>query len=351
MSKEQLLQYNIGYDQHETDTQFISTQIETHLRERFNVLVSTVEYEIADGHLIRRGAGEPFIHSIKRGRDLLQRIDPNAVDVEREDAEVEGFESVIDPYLSDPSRLLGSKILSISLQGDEGSKYQHNFYDIFTLKAKNGKRYVELSRYSSALEAKDYAQRLPGFDTENPPSDVQFLSNPIVVDNVFVSSEQIHQALHKEHEYMSSFDFVQIWSAVQPFAGRYLSNRDARSFNAILNFADEVWENKKRGMQDRESISYENYVPSHHEIRYFEEKEVRRVSTACPGKSGADVNDSPFSVSEFGNLESDKYGKRTFECPSCGKVNIRPENELLSNCQHCGSDVTCKETTSRKIAV
>lgn len=33
----------------------------------------------------------------------------------------------------------------------------------------------------------------------------------------------------------------------------------------------------------------------------------------------------------------DEHGGRTFKCPSCDKVNIRPYGELLSSCQHCGS--------------
>ncbi|MEK7534586.1 MAG: hypothetical protein AAB600_04580 [Patescibacteria group bacterium] len=41
-------------------------------------------------------------------------------------------------------------------------------------------------------------------------------------------------------------------------------------------------------------------------------------------------------------LSEDKYGSRIFECPSCGKTNIRPKDQLTSQCQHCGSkDVAC----------
>ena len=63
-SRTELLQYNIAYDQKEKDVQFLAKQLETHLRERFSVLVSTIEYGIAGQHLIRQGKGEPFIKSI-----------------------------------------------------------------------------------------------------------------------------------------------------------------------------------------------------------------------------------------------------------------------------------------------
>lgn len=41
-------------------------------------------------------------------------------------------------------------------------------------------------------------------------------------------------------------------------------------------------------------------------------------------------------------LRDDEHGGRTFECPTCHLINIRPEGELLRACQHCGSDkVAC----------
>ncbi len=338
----ELLQYNVAYDRGEKDVQFIAKQLETHLRERFNVLVSTVEYGIIDGHLVRQGAEEPFIDSVKRGRDVIQRLSPNPVDVDRENAEVVGFEK-IDAFLSDPTTPLNSKMLSISPKGEDGSKYQHNFYDIFTLKEIQGKRYVELSRYSSGLGRRDYAKRL-GFDINNPPEAAEFLTNPIVITDISISSEQIHQALHIDHAYMEPSDFDDVWTSplVQAFVQRYELNRDARSFNAILNAADEIWENKIKREKGQAFKDYSTHDLSYGEVRYLEEKEVRQAGGQCPGKSGADISNSPFSVSEFANLEHDKYGERTFECPNCGKTNVRPKDELIKNCQHCGSnEVSC----------
>lgn len=44
----------------------------------------------------------------------------------------------------------------------------------------------------------------------------------------------------------------------------------------------------------------------------------------------------------FGILQKDKYGERTFNCPSCKKENVRPYNALLPRCQHCNStEVAC----------
>jgi hypothetical protein len=339
MAKTELLQYDIRHDQKEKDINFLAKQLETHLKERFNVLLSTVEYGIKNGHLVRLGTEEPFIESIKRGRDVIQKIDLREVDIKRENAEPVGFEK-IDSFLSDPSTSLNSKMLSISPKGDEGSKYQHNFYDIFTLKEKNGERCVELSRYSSGLDRKDYAKRL-NLDCDNPPEAEEFLANPIKF-NSLISPEKIHEALHVNHDFMTVSDFNEIWMSafVQAYVKRYQVNRDARSFNAVLNSFDEVWVNTKNKTKEHKCFS--DYTPSYKEIRFMEEKKVRQAGGQCPGKSGADIDNSPFSVFDFANLSQDKYGERTFECPECGKTNVRPENELIKNCQHCGSSkVAC----------
>lgn len=330
----QPFQYNIDFDKGEADGQFISKQIEAHLRERFNVLISTARYEIVNGHLVREGTTEPFINSIKRGRDIIQRISLNTIDIDRENAEVTGFEDTIDPFMSNQDTPPGSKILSISPKGDEGSKYKHNFYDIFVLKEEGGERIVESSRYSSGLTPKEYAELL-GFDPDRPPTVAAFLAKPIVITDISITSEQIHKALHKEHKYMDPAEFSEIWGTVQSFVRQYLLRRDGRSFNAILNFADEVWENNKR--QQGKYRDYTNYVPSYEERRYLEEKEVRQVAGGCPGKSGADIDSSVFSVSEFSRGYSfDHEGicvvcksgpKALGPCEICEECTIKIEKE------------------------
>lgn len=48
-------------------------------------------------------------------------------------------------------------------------------------------------------------------------------------------------------------------------------------------------------------------------------------------------------------LTTDKYGSREFNCPKCNKKNIRPMNELLEKCQHCGStEVACEENSGEE---
>jgi hypothetical protein len=337
MARAELRQYYTENDREEKDVNYLAKHLETHLKERFNVLLSIVEYGIKDGHLVVPGKAEPFIESIKRGRDVIQKIDSRLIDIERENAEPIGF-AKIDSFLADPAAPLNSKMLSISPKGKEGSKYQHNFYDIFTLKEKDGKRYVELSRYSSGLTEEEYAKRL-GENYKYPPQ-----ANPIKAP-IELSPEEVHKLLHIDHDFTALKDFEKkIWTSplVQYCVNKYQLDRSPRSFNAILNAADEVWENKDRKIEEgkyefiaRDTISYEH-------VKALEEKKVRQAGGQCPGKSGSDIESSAFSVSDFSSLGSDKYGERAFKCPKCGKTNIRPEGELLANCQHCGSnEVSC----------
>jgi len=347
MARAELLQYDVGNDRQEKDVRFLAKQLETHLKERFNVLLSTVKYGIKDGHLIRQRTEEPFIESIKRGRDVIQALSPDNIDVERENAEVIGFEK-IDSFLSNPTTPLESKMLSISPKGEEGSKYTHNFYDIFTLKEENGERYVELSRYSSGLTRRDYAVRL-GLNPENPPQAQDFLKNPIKED-MSVTPEQIHEDLHigVGYKYMLPSDFEKIiWTSprVQFYAKRYESDPgNARYFNAFLNAADEeVWENKNRKEKGQIYID-STYNPSSHEIKFLEEKKVRQAGGQCPGKSGADIENSKFSVSEFG-MGGEDFGYKFDQEGPCKKCNADVKCGPCGICKACDLSIRASSKT------
>jgi hypothetical protein len=322
--------HDISADRRETNPEFVRTQLDTGLKERFNTLLSVVEYGMHNGHLVKKGDQKPFIQSIIKGRDNIQSIDFNPVDVDRENAEIIGFEK-IDSFLSNHSTPIGSKILSISPKGEQGSRYQHNFYDIFVLKESNGQRYVELFRYSSGLSRADYARRL-GMDPSDPPRDSDFLSNPIECD-IFLTPDEIHESLHVEHEYMDNEEYNRIWrsSLVQTCVRRYMDNINPYSFNAVLNAADRVWENKDIIDIERPYRDYETQSIPYSTIRQLEQAPVRQVSAPCPGKSGADSN-SPFSVSEFSNLTSDR-GYDFDETGVCVKCESGPK--ALGPCGIC----------------
>lgn len=310
--------YTLEFDRRPNQSpDFIRRQLETHIGERFNVLLSRTNYEIKDGRVFAEGETEPFISVLRRGRDH-RRIHGNPADRSREDAEVMGFEK-IDKILSHEETPSGAMVLSISPQGQIDSSYQHNFYDIFTKK----ENHVEARRYSSALSYSEYINFLRelGFVVPGNADAAFFLSNPIrIKDARFRDADELHRFLHRDHEFTTEEEFERIKKAAQSEIRDYSYDPTPFNFNRALNKADIV------GGLREEAIEVElGFLP------------VRKVMTGCGASGGARL-ESPFSVSEFGE---DKYGSLNFKCPHCKEINRREMNKLISNCQHCGKDVTC----------
>lgn len=312
---------------------YISRQIDTFLGERLNVLLSKTKYEIRNNLIYGQDLEEPFIEVMKRGVDCHRRAEgENRVDKKREEAEVEGF-SKIQEVICNPDTPVGTVMLSISPQGGKNSLYQHNFYDIFTLKEENGKRFIGSRRYSSALAIKEYKDLLsPLSFMGNILDDADFLSSPIKVENVFFeNADQIHSYLHKHHEFMKVEEFERVLQACERLKQEYIRMRNPRILDAIQNKADiEAGFVKGKGRGITLTIDQE--------IDILGGQSVRKVASGC-GPSGS-VSMSPFSVSDF--AMEDKYGNREFRCPECKKINRRPKDGLIKNCKHCGSNkVAC----------
>ena len=69
-----------------------------------------------------------------------------------------------------------------------------------------------------------------------------------------------------------------------------------------------------------------------------------KVAGSCGSTSKDSFTSSNIfnKLSELNSLMSDKYGDREFDCPECGRTNIRRKDKLISNCQHCNSSkVAC----------
>lgn len=324
---------------------YIERQLDTFLGERLNVLLSKNNYEIKNNLIYGQDMEESFIEVMKRGVDYRRRAEgENRVDKKREEAEVEGFLKTQE-VMCNPNTPIGTMMLSISPQGRKNSLYQHNFYDIFTLKEAEGKRFIEARRYSSALNVAEYKDKLsPLSFIRNIKNDADSLSNPIKIDNVFFANpDEIHSYLHKDHRFTEVEEFERIIKNCERLKQEYIRTRDPRILNAIMNKADEA-----AGIVNfRKDKFYYLIGPSvelkvNDEVGFYGKQSVRTVAAGC-GSSGSvteDKKSSPFSVSDFGM--EDKYDDREFECPECGKTNIRPKDELIKNCQHCGSSkVSC----------
>lgn len=75
-------------------------------------------------------------------------------------------------------------------------------------------------------------------------------------------------------------------------------------------------------------------------------KEVKKIG-GCAGGGEDNSKTSVLTVggargAEVEGFGSDKLGSRTFNCPECGEMNVRPINQTIGTCQHCGSEkVAC----------
>lgn len=340
---------------------FVKFNLETAIGERFNAGLSKRRDEIINGEICDTNMKRPMLAMIKNGVEYRAKNGSSPSDQLREKAEVIGFEKIQD-VLASPLAPVGTMMVSISPPGEGDSIYKHNFYDVFTLKQdEDGIRYIEPRRYSSGLDREEYihkAIRLEAayFEDEEAkdlPFDAYFLSHPLRIDpdHTLSDADVIHREFHKNHEYMDNAEYREIIRLCQPFIHAYLDQlaknpydtygRNVR-FNAILNKADEIADQRKNGI-----IEHDVFVTDA-EIYRLGEQEVRKVGTGCGSSGGAETGSvmdsilSPFSVSEFGG-ESDQYGSLQFECPNemCKKTNVRERNKLLTHCQHCGVDVRC----------
>jgi hypothetical protein len=108
-------------------------------------------------------------------------------------------------------------------------------------------------------------------------------------------------------------------------------------FNTIINKADDIADKIKEGAYN---YQMPGVITIQQEVEAYGFQPVKEVETGCGTLGGYDIRIiSPFGVAEYA---SDTYGERSFNCPSCKKENIRPVNQLLPRCLHCGSaDVAC----------
>lgn len=315
--KEKGQAYDLNLEIHKSPL-YRKKQIETHIGERLNTLLSKTEYEIQGGQMYGFGLSEPFLEVMRSGVGH-----GNASDRKREEAEVNGFEKIQNLLTKNVPD--GTMMISISPKGDKDSVYQHNFYDVFVRK---GSR-IEARRYSAGLDWQQFGERAKKIGYKGEINDVSFLSNPLVAPDFFQTPDEIHNFFHKEHEYISEADYLLILQICLPSILYYANNPSEISFNAVLNKADFIYKNLddiKLG-----KIKYQD-IANKFTSEDWGSLPVRSVMTGCGYSQGAQKE--PFGVA---NLSEDKYGKRNFDCPECGKENIRPKDKLVSNCQHCGS--------------
>lgn len=355
----------------------VTFNLQTMLGERYNAGISTRDDRILKGELVSAFSDEPLLTMYERGRDFRYK-NSSAHDRQREQGEIDGFLKIRDVML-DPATKEGTMMVSVSPSGGEDSEYNHNFYDIFTLKQKEGKKIVEASRFSSALSDKEYIAQVANLSPqyfhnyrgvrETMPLDVYFLKNPfkLMPDTILPDAASVHDILHKNHNTLSQQALELIFEGTRSVRESYLMTLTERpwdieernlKYNAYLNRADEL-----RTLLSDTSQGTVLFAPllteqvNEEEIRRLGRQTVREVTTGCGLSAGYVVGDGisisgikepsatggnimPYSVIDFG-ISRDLYGSLTFNCPHCNIENKRPFNTLLPNCGFCQGDVTC----------
>lgn len=326
---------------------YTKRQLETHLGERFNVLLSETRYEINEGKIFGENTNEPFMQMLERGIEYRKQHG-NSVDFEREEAEVIGFRKV-EQKLTKNDAEIGTMLLSVSPPGEEDSIYKHNFYDVFTLKEDKKGRFIEAVRYSSSLTIEEYQDKLkPLKEFEDIPKDSDFLKEPILVDkNLFKTSDEVHSYLHKNHEFITKEEFDQLISIVSPLITSYVNTMSEKPFdnnlqlltyNAILNKADVAIKIVKSKDEENQMEKYINQsrFSTKMDIFMLGRQPVRVTSTGCGASGGFSVSQnlnttaSPFSVSEFGVKNKQE---EWFSCPKCKYKASGPIGDTCPGCR------------------
>lgn len=326
---------------------YTKRQFEKYLGERVSVIQSLTRYDIVDGKMVSQDLNEPMEDIIQKGI-YWRKQHGNPIDFEREEAELIGFRKS-QARLTDPNTPVGAMNLSVSLPGDEGSDYANRFFDVSIVKEDGSGRYIEMRRYLSALEVEDFQEKLRPFKTfYKTPQAADFLKDPIVMD-IFDDPGDIQTYLSGGVEALEAEKFEKIKQIVAPFIASYINSliNDPYNFwlhrlkyNAVLNQTDIALAAVKTNYGGHiGELYFSSQDLLEKQIQFLGMQPVRETRGPCPGKSGgfnlSGSTNEPYSVAEFGL--KDEYGDRSFKCPECGLINIRPENQLIKNCQHCGS--------------
>ncbi len=283
---------------------YIDKNLITSIGERLQVLLSKRTDRIIDGKIYPANSEEPMREIILRGIEWCKKNGSTPHDQLREEAELIGFEK-IEKGLTDPETKVGTTYLFLSQPGGEGSQYQKNFYDIFTLAEENGERVVQYRRYSSSLTQNDALERLRQMrgigEIPEDPTDIDLLAHPIRFDpeHHFSDPDAIHQFLHVDHNALSEKEFEEIVDIFSPYRRKYIellstdpNNIRMRNLilNAMLNIADDAERRiRKRRQYGREDIYPRHYSASKSEIMFFGTRPVAAKDTGCRLSSGFSI--------------------------------------------------------------
>ncbi len=353
------------------------TNLKTTVGERLNASLSQWEYDIKEDGIYAQGTTEKAIEMYRRGRNF-RRIHGKGVDFAREEAELDGFSSIDDEFIDGTQVPEGTMWISFSPRGDVqgGSIYSHNFYDILTVKKRDGKHYIESRRYASALTPEESIKKITQLDPEQfedaQPTAEYLLANPIKLsaqNGMFENADELHSYLHKNIDKVITADqFEFVLQRIKPAISEYLKGLNdnpndslgqLEKLRGVLNSADATVD-MLAGKSGGGMVVEEMRPLTAYELVAYRQSEVKPVQAGC-GFSGdygggiLDSSQSVFSVAEFGadqkKAEDDPNlckcgGERPhFHCP--GKIEDEECNRKIivgqgiKSCPSCGEGKRC----------
>ena len=313
---------------------------------RNNILRYLGEYRLAvkfDEFFYRVGVGptgEKFLAASveepisQRFKKAISQKEKEGKSSRREIAECLGFEKIEKAFLSGEDFLF----LWISPPGRSENGYG-DYSFTFVGEIKDNK--IRVVPYRNKLPLNQHREVASIFskDTENLKIDLDFLANPIFIQKKELKSAEDLLLRIGEKERIDLSWRPRLEARVEVLTDEFIGavKRNAPDFEldrikrAIENFTIDkkteiITGNLSTSVFDAGHLidAYGSYVPP--------------VAAGSCGSSSSTLSEFHSSL----NLENDKYGERTFDCPKCGKTNIRPKDELTKNCQHCGSSkVSC----------
>lgn len=319
----------------EIPTQAIIDDVVSYLGEyRFNLPKYTYNFKFRSGQLMDPNRNESMLEVAQRAIDLKNREGRSSI---REQAEKIGFQSLTRQLIDSKT---GDTIIWASPPGPTSEGYGDYGFVYFGKVEKNIlERNIKMTAIRvenpTTEQFREVVHMLTGDKVEwNCAED--FLKNlKVLVENVkegYVDAilKRVFNFKPNEEE---QEEFRKIINKMFPLIYDFATNplRTREDLYALENYALEL---------KRECYVYEREAPSRlRDLGVIYRNEPPKAAGSCGSTSSNNVFNSTSLLNDL--LSEDKYGSRSFKCPSCGKTNIRPKDELISNCQHCGKDVTC----------
>lgn len=345
-------------------------QITTTLRERNHAAQSVVNFTTDEtGNAYNELLpNEPFDIILQRGLEYRRQHGSN--ELERELREFEGWVKT-HSLLVDPNTPLGTKVIVISGPGVvEEAAYKDNFVDIYEVIEDpiTGKRIIKMTRHASQLSYGQYWNKAliiqpDYFEGIKGPIDAWFLGHPIVTDPKIdprSTDEIFEQAFERRKDAIEENDFQQLLQACLPLILHYIEVLCSESFDpiSVVVAFNAILKKNDLEKQQIEKIKagsiYTVFRNTPEEVAWLGRQPIESFFAGCGLSGGFKIGGNSLgfvyesivsyltnSVGKFGLTEADQYGSLEFQCPKCNRRNMRPFNQLLSNCQHCGTDVRC----------